>query len=152
MQEKPLHYVEPGGKSKAHACPLQAQPNRRRGDAQDVAEEIRDACPGDKRRDDPSGQRSGKKQPGTASSFLFSTPRDMARVFPAIRTMWSLLGASTTLTKSERPNTAYLPSTFAPIPSISLFTSLMRSGLDFTVFLPSSVSELSRMWGGLGAR
>jgi len=56
-----------------------------------------------------------------------------------------LSGASTTLTKSYGPRTTYWLSTLAPSASSSLLTSCMRSGLSFTVLLPSSVKVESRM-------
>jgi len=53
----------------------------------------------------------------------------------------SLSGASSMVRKSYFPRRAYCFRTFAPIFSISLLTSFNRSGLLFSVFLPSAVSR-----------
>src|SRR5206468_2386376 len=51
--------------------------------------------------------------------------------------------ASTMFTKSYRPRVAYCATTRAPSCSISLLTSLMRRGLDCSVFTPAAVTLVS---------
>jgi len=62
-KKKPFNQIEPGGEGGRDACDLHAQAHRRRSDPGDVAEEIRDVRPGEKRADDPGGQRGGKQKP-----------------------------------------------------------------------------------------
>lgn len=58
----------------------------------------------------------------------------------------SLSGASTMFTKSYLPIVAYCSMTLAPSFSISLLTSLTRSGRSLIVFLPSEVRVVNMMY------
>jgi len=75
---------------------------------------------------------------GMAGMLIMCTvPREPSSMDTFV--MASLLGASTMLTKSNLPRTAYCCRTLAPKVSISLLTSLILSGLSLMVFLPSEV-------------
>lgn len=62
-KKKPFNQVEPGGEGGRDARDLHSQARRRRSDAGDVAKNVREHCPGEKRADDPAGQRGGEQKP-----------------------------------------------------------------------------------------
>ncbi len=89
-----------------------------------------------------------KSSMGVAGMLIMCTvPREPSSM--ETRVIASLSGASTMLTKSYRPSTAYCWRTFAPNASISLLTSLILSGLVLMVFLPSEVRVDKRMYIGM---
>src|SRR6478609_6721619 len=81
------------------------------------------------------------------SVWNFAVPRDPRSTLRCA--IVSLSGASTMVTKSYAPSTAYWATTLQPNDSTSAFTADNLSGLAWTVCAPSVVSVVSMMYVGI---